>query len=346
MYNIISMTEQRKGLFELLLAIIIGVLGYGICKLTSSHLTDPLVLSLLGGIIVRALLPEPQTKGSINSITRVLIPVGLVFYSAHFLNFARFAEVRVNMMLLLLLVVAAYFISIIIAGRLLKQRDRTTYLIANGSAICGASAIVITSPAVDAEPDDVSISVLSVFITALTGLFIILPFIATTSGITDRTYGILSGMILQFTGIVKVAVTNIPYLDKAMPKPELLSFALSIKAVRFLGLLLSIPIFSSIMKGRIHIPYVLWLFLLSGIAGTWIYTLNKPFYSNIMIPVIHPLHEVSWSIVMASIGLNADIRRLLSDNGVKALVMAFIGFISATAIFFIGFYLLRVLRLY
>lgn len=331
---------------KILPSTIIGVLGYGIYRLVGSHLADPLVFSLLGGIIVRALLPEPQTKGGINSITRVLIPVGLVFYSAHSLNFARFAEVRVNMMLLLLLVVAAYFISIIIAGRLLKQRDRITYLIANGSAICGASAIVITSPAVDAEPDDVSISVLSVFITALTGLFIILPFIATTLEITDRTYGILSGMILQFTGLINVAVKNIPYLDKTMPKPELLSFALSIKAVRYLGLLLSIPIFSSIIRGRFHIPYVLWLFLLSGIAGTWIYMHNEPFYSDIMIPVIRPLHEVSWSIVMASIGLNVDIRRLLSDNGVRALVMAFIGFISATAAFFIGFYSLRALRLY
>ena len=41
-------------------------------------------------------------------------------------------------------------------------------------------------------------------------------------------------------------------------------------------------------------------------------------------------------MAMAAIGLNADIKKLLSNNGTKALIMAFGGFFAAIAAFFIG----------
>jgi uncharacterized integral membrane protein (TIGR00698 family) len=339
------MDSEHKGLMGLILATLIGAGGYGIYVLVRSPLIDPLVVSLILGIIIRALFPDiGDLKNGLSLPTKIFIPVGLVFYSANNLNFIKFTGVHLNMIILLLLVVAIYFISIILTGRLLKQRRQITYLIANGSAICGASAIVITSPAVEAEPDDVSISLLSVVIVAMTALFIVFPFIATTSGMTDRTYGIFSGMVLQFTGFIRMAVGNIPYLQRAMSGEELLSFALSIKAVRYLGLLISIPIFASIIKGRFQTPWVLWVFLISGMTGTLISTHNEYFYSDIMIPVIRPLHVVSWSIALSAIGLNADIRELFSNNGARALIMAFTGFLSATVVFFIGFNVLRVLK--
>jgi len=162
---------------------------------------------------------------------------------------------------------------------------------------------------------------------------------------TDRTYGIFSGMVLQFTGFIRMAVGNIPYLQRAMSGEELLSFALSIKAVRYLGLLISIPIFASMIKGRLQVPWVLWIFLISGMTGTLISGHNEYFYSEIMIPVIRPLHVVSWSIALSAIGLNADIRALFSNNGAKALIMAFVGFFSAITVFFMGFNILKIFKL-
>jgi uncharacterized integral membrane protein (TIGR00698 family) len=340
------METNHKELVRLILAAIIGAGGYGIHILVNSPLIDPLVVSLILGIMVRALFPDiGDIEGGLSLPTRVFIPIGLVLYSAHNLNFTRFAEVHLDMAILLLLVMAVYFLSIIISGRVLGQKREITYLIANGSAICGASAIVITSPAVDAEPDDVSISLLSVTITAMTALFIIFPFIATISGMTDRSYGILSGMVLQFTGFIRIAVGNIPYLERVMSGEGLLSLALSVKAVRYLGLLISIPIFASMIKGRFQIPLVLWIFLIPGIAGTLISRYDEYLYSEIMIPFIRPVHVVSWSIALSAIGLNADIRGLFSNNGAKALIMAFTGFFSAMVVFFIGYNLLRTLSL-
>lgn len=333
--------EWGKNLYSLIIATSLGLAGYGIHLLTRSPAVEPLVISLFLGIIIRAILPD--IGGLRNNLTlpiKTFIPIGLIFYSVNNLNLTIFARVKPNIIALLSIVMLTYFISIIITGRLLRQRRQITYLIASGSAICGASAIVITSSAIDAEPDDVSISLLSVTVVAMVAGFIIFPFLATTLGMTDMTYSILSGAVIQITGFIKIAMRNIYYTERVMPGWQMLPFALSIKALKYFGLFVSIPIFISIIKRRFSIPYVLWIFLISGIIGTLIFRYNELFYNDFMSHVISPLHQVSWSIALSAIGLNADIRELLSDSGIKALVMAFVGFLSAIIVFFIGLYIL------
>ncbi|GAB4534446.1 MAG: putative sulfate exporter family transporter [Thermodesulfovibrionia bacterium] len=335
------MDSQEKGLYGLIISALVGIAGYGIHVLARSPAAEPLVISLLLGIIIRAILPDiGDLRNGLSLPVKVFIPIGLIFYSAHNLNLTIFMESQPNIIIVLIMVMLSYFISTIITGRLLKQRRQITYLIANGSAICGASAIIITSPAIDAEPDDVSISLLSVTIAAMTGAFIIFPFLATTFSMTDMTYSILSGAVIQITGFIRIAMRNISYTERVVSGWQILPLVFSIKAMKYLGLFLSIPIFTSIMKKRLSIPYVLWIFLVSGIIGTLIFRYNEPFYNDLMPHVISPLHKVSWSIALSAIGLNADINRLLSDSGIKALVMAFVGLSSAIIIFFIASYIL------
>lgn len=335
--------NSEKGVFAgLMLAIIIGLTGYGIKSLSESPLVDPLLIAIILGIIGGTVIGKHKRfKPGFVFAPSIFIPVGIGFYAACNLNFVKFAELETGMSALLVVVVLVYFIVIILLGRLLKQRKQITYLTATGSAICGASAIAITSPAVDAKPDDTSISLLSVALISLFGFAVILPFFSALFNITGRTYSLLSGSVLQFTGLVKVAVQNIPYLKTELSEKELLQLALSVKAMRYLGLLVAIPLFASFIKKKLYIPWILWLFLGSGLVGTWIYMNNANYYSFTLLPYIKPIHSISWSIAMAAIGLNADIRELLSNNGTKALVMAFAGFSAATATFFIGLYLIQ-----
>jgi uncharacterized integral membrane protein (TIGR00698 family) len=331
--------EGRQGL---LLAILIGAAGYGIKTATKAPIADPLLVAMIIGITVRTTMgSRVELKPGVALAPAMFIPIGIVFYAANNLNFVRFAEVETGMIALLIVIMLVYFGAILLLGRVLKQRKQITYLTATGSAICGASAIAITSPAVEAEPDDISISLLSVALAAFVGLFIILPFLATLSEITGEIYSLLSGSVLQFTGFVKVAASNIPHLRTEMQEKELASLALSVKAVRYLGLLIAIPLFASLVRGGIYIPWVLWVFLGAGLVGTWAYSTHTTFYTNAVVPIIRPIYDLSWSIAMAAIGLNADVKELLSNNGAKALVMAFAGFSVATATFFIGLYVIQ-----
>lgn len=253
----------------------------------------------------------------------IFIPIGIIFYGAVNLNFVKFAEINIGLMVLLLVIMLVYFGVILFLGRLLKQKKQITYLVATGSAICGALAIAITAPAVDAEPDDVSISLISVFIAAAFGLFILLPFIAGLLGLNNQIYALLSAMTLQFTGFVKAATGSFV--------KEISTLALSVKAARYLGLLITIPLFASLTKKKFYIPWFLWAFLGAGFLFSYIPAIAKP-----LTLIFKPTLDILWSIAMAAIGLNADIRVLLSDNGVKSLFMAFGGFIVAVLVFLLG----------
>lgn len=327
----------------LLLAVLLGSAAYVVKHAIKSPIADPLLIAILLGIIVRSILGEQEKiQPGISFAPAVFIPVGIIFYGAHNLNFAKLMEVESVMIYILIAVMIVYFTVIIVLGKILGQKKEITYLTASGSAICGASAIAVTSPAVDADPDDISISLLSVTVAAFVGFFIIIPFLSALFNLSCNTHCMLSGSILQFTGLVKIANNYVPYLKSDMTDMDLTSLALSLKAVRYLGLLIVIPLFASLVRKKLYVPWFLWAFLLTGLLGTWIYVTKNAFYTSTVIPLIKPVHDISWSIAMAAIGLNADIKGLLSNNGSKALIMAFTGFLAALLTFYISLYIFTV----
>lgn len=326
----------------LLVAVLTGLTAYSITLIINSPLLDPLIVALLSGIIIKTSFREnKKLESGIIFASSIFIPVGIVFYGLHNLNFAKLTEVEPIMLFLLMIVMLVYFSVILILGRLLGQRKQITYLTASGSAICGASAIAVTSPAVEADPDDVSISLLSVTVAAFVGFAIILPFVAALLDLTCKNYCFLSGSVLQFTGLVKVAEKYAPFLNKDTHASEMLSLALSIKAVRYLVLLIAIPLFSSLTKKKLSAPWFLWAFLAAGLMGTWIYSSQGNVFHKSFVQYIQPVHTISWSIAMSAIGLSADVRGLFCDNGAKAMIMAFAGFIAAALSFIAGLYIVN-----
>lgn len=85
----------------------------------------------------------------------------------------------------------------------------------------------------------------------------------------------------------------------------------------------------------------MWAFLAAGLIGTWIYSTQGDIFQLKLAQYIQPVHTISWSIAMSAIGLNADVRELFSNNGAKALIMAFAGFIAATLTFLAGLYIIN-----
>lgn len=146
----------------------------------------------------------------------------------------------------------------------------------------------------------------------------------------------LSGSVLQFTGFVKAASTNLPALSEVIPPGEVAPLALLVKAPRYLGLLIAIPLFASLIRRKAYVPWFLWAFLAAGLIGSAIYGLNQGLFKEVIKPIITPIYGIFWSIAMAGIGLNADIKALLSDDGAKAILMAFGGFIAAIIVFLAG----------
>ena len=326
---------KREGWTGLLLSILAGMAGYGVHKITNIAMADPLVVSLLMGIVIRTATGENRRlRKGVSLAPRIFIPAGIVFYGAKNLNFAEISLIKANTALVMISIAVVYLLVIILLGRLMKQKEQITYLTATGSAICGASAIAVTAPAVDANADDISISLIAITLISVFNLFILFPFIAVLSNVTLQTYAVLSASVLPFTGFIEVAIRNSPFLAAESLRNGTAAFALSLKASKLAGLLVIIPLFSSLTRKRLYIPWFLWALLASGFVGTMIAGGGSPFYVRTLSPLIVKTYNISWSVAMAAIGLNADVKQLLSNNGAKALIMAFAGFIAALITFF------------
>ena len=306
------------------IAVAAGVTGVVLQRLTGWPVLDPLLVAMVIGIIIRSLIKfDDSFVSGFNLAPSLFIPIGVIFYGAVNLNFTKFAAVDTNYIFMLFIVFIVYIISALVLSNLFGLNEKTGYLIAAGSSICGASAIAITSKAVDAEPDDVSTSLIPVFISALVGLFFVLPLLSEYLNISGRDYGILSGVVLQFTGFVKAAVGNL--------SSDVSAAALSIKAVRYVGLIFIIPLFASFVKGRFFIPWYLWAFLGAGLAFTFMPQLSKTAG-----PVFKSILTVLWSIAMGAIGLNANFKALFTKKGLKAFGISFLSFLIAAGVFLVG----------
>ena len=312
----------NRGLKGILIACAIGIgtvlVSYFLIKIS---FLDPLVISLTLGILIRTCIKfDHASEASLKMAPSLFIPIGIIFYGAVNLNFNSFATIEPVYLFILFIVVIIYIISTLLLSHLFGIDEEISFLIAAGSAICGASAIAITSKAIDAKPQNVSNSLIPVFMSALIGLFVIIPLLSFLFNISALNYGIFSGTVLQFTGFVKVAIANL--------SPTCISAAIAIKATRYIALIFVIPLFASLAKGKIYIPWFLWAFLIAGIFFSF-----NPELAGMARPKMKIILDLLWCTAMAAIGLNADLKALITKSFLKAFAVSLISFILACGVF-------------
>jgi len=152
-------------------------------------------------------------------------------------------------------------------GRALKVRGRISALISTGTAICGGSAIAAAAPGIEAEPEQISISLGTVFVLNAVALFLF-PFIGHGLGLTQHQFGIWSAIAIHDTSSVVGAA--------AAYGPEALATATTVKLARALWIA---PVALLLMylyrrrypnaKAKIAIPWFIGLFLLAVAARSY-----------------------------------------------------------------------------
>lgn len=221
----------------LLLTLILGVMAYLISLLNTS--LDALALALILGIAARVLItnimPNAPTTPGLRFGMQIFIPLGIILYGVN-LDFNRLTAVPWPVMLLTLLCMFIFYV-LIYWGNRLRWRiyallgeplsNNLVELIASGSAVCGASAIAVLSPSIDADAEDTSISLLVVTAVGLLGVMIY-PILKEVLAINDNVYAIFSGATLHQTGLVRTAVASL--------SPDAADLALAVKSLRILML--------------------------------------------------------------------------------------------------------------
>jgi uncharacterized integral membrane protein (TIGR00698 family) len=155
------------------LAKFIGVNLLGFSKSPVSAVT----LAILFGIIIAAVIPLPAVlKPGLSFSVKKVLRLGIILLGIRLTIFDVFKLGLVGIPIVIICIIAALFITTRI-NKWLNLPERLGALIAVGTSICGVSAIVATSPAIDAEEEETAyaVAVITIF-----GLFatLVYPYLA------------------------------------------------------------------------------------------------------------------------------------------------------------------------
>lgn len=254
------------------------------------------VTSLLMGMVNVMFFGNPfprATKMTLKYLLQISI-IGLGFG----MNFTKVVAAGKDGFVFTLLTIGTSIGLGFIIGRLLKVERIISYLISVGTAICGGSAIAAISQVVEADENDVSVSIGTIFILNAVALFIF-PTIGQVFHLSQEQFGIWAAIAIHDTSSVVGAATH--YGNEA------LMIATTIKLARALWIIPLVLITSVIFKKQSPasvFPWFILFFVLASLTNTYI-ALPTVFTQNILI-----ISKTGFSLTLFLIGLGISPAKL------------------------------------
>ncbi|MBR2475283.1 MAG: putative sulfate exporter family transporter [Bacteroidaceae bacterium] len=196
-------------------------------------------------------------------------------------------------------------------GKLLKINRKNSYLISSGTAICGGSAIAAVAPVIDADENDTSLALITIFVLNAIALFIFPP-IGRALDLSQVQFGTWAAIAIHDTSSVVGA--GAAYGDEA------LKVATTIKLTRALWIipLAFVSAFIFKTKGRkASIPYFIIWFVVAMLINTY-FALPQIITTNIVF-VAKKLLTVTLFLIGCGLSVSA-----LKAVGVKPLLLGVI----------------------
>lgn len=161
-----------------------------------------------------------------------------------------------------------------LAGRFLVVPTKTSMLISSGTAICGGSAIAAVGPAINAEHDEMSVSLGTIFILNSIALFLF-PILGHAIGLSENQFGIWAAIAIHDTSSVVGAAQAYG--------AEALAIATTVKLARALWIAPIALMFAFLYrksdtetKAKVAIPWFIFLFIGAAAFRTYAPTFIVP----------------------------------------------------------------------
>ena len=252
----------------------------------------------------------------------------------------------------LLVIIPCIAISIFIVSNLRKYfqvSDNLSLLIAVGTSICGATAIVALAPAINAKKEEISYAIANITVFGLIAMFLypLLAFIVFNDN--SLAVGLFLGTSIHETA--QVAGSGMIYAEQ-YGNPSVLDIATVIKLVRNTMMVMVIPLLAYVARknskqnNKINIgsifPYFIIGFLVFGMIRTigdqFEYQIGSELWNN-FIHYIKFSAELLLIIAMSAVGYNTKLDKF-KNLGLKPFYLGFIAALSVGIVSFSIIYLI------
>lgn len=162
------------------------------------------VLGITLGILITSIWKLPaHSRTGIKFTSKYILQMAVVLLGFD-MNAASVIQVGQQSLLIILLTLSAAFLTAFFVGNLLRIDKKLTTLIGVGTAICGGSAIAAASSAINAEDQDISYSISTIFLFNVIAVFLF-PIIGHLLNLSDTGFGMWAGTAINDTSSVVAA---------------------------------------------------------------------------------------------------------------------------------------------
>jgi uncharacterized integral membrane protein (TIGR00698 family) len=160
----------------------------------------------------------------------------------------------------------------LLLGKLLNIRGKASYLITMGTAICGGSAIAALAPITEANEEEISISMGTVFLLNSVAL-LVFPAVGWWLHLSQNQFGLWAALAIHDTSSVVGAAAK--YGNQALAVGTTVKLAralwivpISLVTASMMGRMA--PIRSKANKAKVKVPWFIFLFILASVASTYL----------------------------------------------------------------------------
>ena len=301
---------------------------------TKSPISTVMIAILLGIIMGNAFTPRPGMMLGLDFTQKYILKLGIIFLGIRlsFGEFLKFGTIAIPLIIVCI-------ISVLIVIKLLIKKvpisSKMSYLIAIGTSVCGATAIVATAPLIDAKKSEVAYAIANITLFGVISM-LVYPYFAEWYFYGEPLQaGLFLGTAIHETS--QVAAAGLIY-DQHFNSPETLNIATVTKLIRNTFLVVMIPLFGFLynrgkVKDKNYSILSIFPYFVLGFIGMIILrnigdqiflvdTNNYEIWKN-FIEYIKSLATVFLTMSMAAVGISINLSELKS-MGYKPSVVGFI----------------------
>ena len=217
-----------------------NVLAIEIFGTPKSPISTVLIAILLGILMGNAFTPRPGMMVGLDFTQQYILKLGIIFLGIRlsFSDFIKFGSIAIPLIIICILGV------LILVKLLIKKvpiSSKMSYLIAIGTSVCGATAIVATAPVINAKKSEVAYAIANITLFGVIAMLVYPYFAEWYFDGAALNAGLFLGTSIHETS--QVAAAGLIY-DQQFNSPETLDGATVTKLIRILFLVILIPLFA------------------------------------------------------------------------------------------------------
>ena len=333
-----------------------NLIGIELFDTDKSPISTVMIAILLGIVMGNAFTPRPGMMLGLDFTQKYILKLGIIFLGIR-LSFAEFLKFGTIAIPLIIVCILSVLVLIKLLIKKVPISSKMSYLIAIGTSVCGATAIVATAPVINATKSEVAYAIANITLFGVISM-LIYPYFAEWYFYGEPLQaGLFLGTAIHETS--QVAAAGLIY-DQQFNSPETLNVATVTKLIRNTFLVIMVPLFGFLynrgkVKDKNYSIFSIFPYFVLGFIGMiflrnigdQIFTIENGNYEfwKTSISYIKSLATVFLTMSMAAVGISINLNELKA-MGYKPFVVGLIAALTVGVVSIISLEIFSKIFLY